>query len=462
MVPATRSAPPGRRASVLGESRLGASKWWVSAADAFLLVTWCPPVVVADAGLAALVAWLLGAGPRALAVGPILVVVGAAGGLYRQRSTVAAQGVTWCLRAVLPVLVFGVPATWALVPLGGEGVMGGLATVALAVAALVLLRATAWVVVAAARRRGSGLRLALVVADGEEATDLRAKLATFPETGLAFGGSWPPGRVGQPPPGRAEHVLVGAGVAQPEALPVVEACRLAGVPVTVVLGASPVGLPWDSPRIGDLAVANLAVCRRRSLSPLVKRSADLVLALVLLVALAPLMALVSAAIRLDDGGAVLYRQQRVGRGGSTFVILKFRSMVPDAERLVDQLGHCHVGSGLLHKFQGDPRVTKVGAVIRRWAVDELPQLWNVVRGEMSLVGPRPLPVLPSDFDPYAMRRHDVRPGLTGPWQVEGANALTYDAMIRLDLAYVATWSVGLDLRILARTVPAVVVRRSAF
>jgi lipopolysaccharide/colanic/teichoic acid biosynthesis glycosyltransferase len=141
---------------------------------------------------------------------------------------------------------------------------------------------------------------------------------------------------------------------------------------------------------------------------------------------------------------------------------KFRSMVPGAEYGNGDLAQHNVATGLLFKVENDPRVTKVGAIIRRFSIDELPQLINVLRGDMSIVGPRPLPVDPHAFDARATRRHLVRPGVTGLWQVEGANALSYEDMVELDLAYVARWSMSLDLWLLARTVSAVLVRRSAF
>jgi lipopolysaccharide/colanic/teichoic acid biosynthesis glycosyltransferase len=161
--------------------------------------------------------------------------------------------------------------------------------------------------------------------------------------------------------------------------------------------------------------------------------------------------LVTLAIKLDDGGPVLFRQRRVGRNGRTFEILKFRSMRLDAEEQIIDLRDANLTDGLLFKVRNDPRVTRVGAVIRRLSVDELPQLWNVIRGEMSLVGPRPLAVDPEDFGPMDGRRHEVLPGITGYWQVAGGNGLTYAEMIKLDMAYIQNWSLWLDVRLLLRT-----------
>lgn len=195
---------------------------------------------------------------------------------------------------------------------------------------------------------------------------------------------------------------------------------------------------------------------RRLAGPMgaLKRGFDLVASLGLLLVLSPLLLLVALAVKLGDRGPVLYRQSRVGLHGESFEALKFRSMVDGAEHLVIDLTDHNITDGLLFKMNGDPRVTRVGRLIRRLSIDELPQLWNVMRGEMSLVGPRPLPVDPEDFDPRGNLRHCIRPGLTGIWQVSGGNGLSYQEMIDLDLDYVRTHSMWLDLQLLARTVPA--------
>jgi lipopolysaccharide/colanic/teichoic acid biosynthesis glycosyltransferase len=190
-----------------------------------------------------------------------------------------------------------------------------------------------------------------------------------------------------------------------------------------------------------------------------KRVLDVVVSATLLFLLLPVLVIVSLAIYLSDRGPVIYRQRRVGRANRVFQIWKFRSMVQNADTLVDKYAGENVSNGLLFKLAGDPRVTRVGNVIRRLSIDELPQLVNVLVGDMSLVGPRPLPVTPEEFDANAARRHDVRPGITGPWQVRG-HVLGYDDMISLDLDYVATWSVRRDLWLLLMTIPAILVRRS--
>ena len=195
----------------------------------------------------------------------------------------------------------------------------------------------------------------------------------------------------------------------------------------------------------------------------VKRSFDMVSASLLLLLASPVMALVALAIKLEDGGPVLFRQTRVGLKGEVFECLKFRSMATDAEARLAALMAANEGAGPLFKMTHDPRITKVGRFIRRFSLDELPQLWNALRGDMSLVGPRPaLPTEVAQYDTDTRRRLDVRPGLTGLWQVSGRSNLSWDDTVRLDLYYVDNWSMVQDLMILARTAKAVVGSSGAY
>ncbi len=187
-----------------------------------------------------------------------------------------------------------------------------------------------------------------------------------------------------------------------------------------------------------------------------KRGIDLLGAAALLVVLSPLLLATAAAIRLTDGGPVLFRQERVGRYGRRFTMYKFRSMVPDAEQRQSALAHLNEMSGPAFKLAADPRITTVGRWLRRSSIDELPQLWNVLRGEMSLVGPRPpLPGEVARYLRWQRRRLSMKPGLTCIWQVSGRNHLDFDTWIRLDLEYIDNWSLGLDLKLLMRTIPVV-------
>jgi exopolysaccharide biosynthesis polyprenyl glycosylphosphotransferase len=197
---------------------------------------------------------------------------------------------------------------------------------------------------------------------------------------------------------------------------------------------------------------------------LTKRMLDLIVGTVLLAVGTPLLLLTALAIKLTSRGPVLYKQRRLGIHGTEFMILKFRSMHPDAEqRRDDYLGvNEQDGGGILFKIRRDPRITPVGRLIRRLSIDELPQLLHVISGTMSLVGPRPLAAIDSVYTGSARRRLLVRPGLTGLWQVSGRSGLSWEDAVRLDLYYVENWSLGLDLTILARTVLAVFGGKGAY
>ncbi len=197
-----------------------------------------------------------------------------------------------------------------------------------------------------------------------------------------------------------------------------------------------------------------------------RRLLDLLVAAIVLLVLAPLLIVIALAVRIDSKGPVLFRQRRVGRGRSEFTIFKFRTMCQDADAsrhrkyvqtLID--GSRESERGHLYKLSVDDRVTRVGRFLRSWSLDELPQLINVLRGQMALVGPRP--VIPYEVDMYPdtyLKRFAVKPGLTGLWQVSGRNERTYDEMVSFDVEYAESSSLWLDLRILAKTVP-VVLRR---
>ena len=195
----------------------------------------------------------------------------------------------------------------------------------------------------------------------------------------------------------------------------------------------------------------------------VKRTFDLVGATVLLVALSPLLAVIALAIKLDSRGRVLYRSMRPGMGGHPFACFKFRTMQADAESMQHELEEHNEVGGAIFKIREDPRVTRVGAFLRRWSLDELPQLLNVLRGEMSLVGPRPLPERDYErLEEWHRKRYLVLPGMTGLWQVSGRSELDFDELVRLDFLYLERWSVGLDLSIMLKTVPAVIRAKGAW
>ena len=190
---------------------------------------------------------------------------------------------------------------------------------------------------------------------------------------------------------------------------------------------------------------------------LVKRILDVTLSVALLVVVAPVLVVVALMIKLTSRGPILFRQERIGRNKRRFFIYKFRTMVPNAEKLLPALEVLNEAGGPVFKIRNDPRTTPLGRLLRRASLDELPQLFNVLRGDMSLVGPRPLPVRDYEgFDQdWQRRRFSVRPGITCLWQVNGRSNIGFDHWMRLDIQYLDEWSIWLDVKILARTIPAV-------
>ncbi|HEV2779877.1 MAG TPA: sugar transferase [Actinophytocola sp.] len=195
----------------------------------------------------------------------------------------------------------------------------------------------------------------------------------------------------------------------------------------------------------------------------VKDIVDRIGAAVLLLLIAPLLIFVSLAIVIDSRGPVFYRQRRVGKDGQEFTIVKFRTMIKNADQLLAGLTELNEGAGLLFKMRRDPRITRVGGVLRRYSIDELPQLFNVLSGSMSLVGPRPpLPEETAKYEPDVRRRLLVKPGVTGLWQVSGRSDLSWEEAVRLDLRYVEDWSLALDAVILWKTFRAVLSGEGAY
>ncbi|MFQ5341304.1 MAG: undecaprenyl-phosphate glucose phosphotransferase [Anaerolineae bacterium] len=195
----------------------------------------------------------------------------------------------------------------------------------------------------------------------------------------------------------------------------------------------------------------------------IKRLSDIVVAAISLVVASPLLAVVAILIKWDSPGPVLFPQIRVGRDGRQFTLYKFRSMVVGADEEKDRLLNLNEASGPLFKIRDDPRLTRVGRWLRRLSIDELPQLWNVLNGDMSLVGPRPpVPAEVDQYQPWHRKRLLISPGVTGLWQVSGRSKLTFDEMVMLDLFYAENWSLWLDFKIMLRTIPTVIMGTGAY
>ena len=265
----------------------------------------------------------------------------------------------------------------------------------------------------------------------------------------------------------ADRVMIAFSLASHQRLHrAIRACRDHGVAVDVVPRLFEF---LDGTRtldhVGGLPVLSIGPQRLSRSSRAAKRALDVAASSLALAVLAPAIALVAAAIKLDSRGPVLFRQPRAGRGGRVFTVYKFRSMYADAEERKRALQAVNdLDDGVMFKIHDDPRITRVGSLLRRFSLDELPQLLNVLRGEMSLVGPRPLILPESDAlaEEWHGRRLDLRPGITGPWQVYGRSDIPFQEMVRFDYQYVAGWSLARDIEILLATVPAVLAGRGAY
>jgi exopolysaccharide biosynthesis polyprenyl glycosylphosphotransferase len=335
------------------------------------------------------------------------------------------------------------------------------------------------------RRRGHWLHRVVAVGPAEEVRSFAEETAARPEGGLAVVGGCTPEDLNRidlgdwslpvfgPPElaGTAARVLSADAVAVlPHALPRQKVRKLAwelegtDVELLVAPALTDVAGPRISVRpMNAFALLHLEQPTFTGVRRVVKHTSDRFVAGVALVLLSPLLALLALLIRRDSPGEALFRQPRVGQDGRTFTCFKFRTMCADAEQQLIDLTDANESGGTLFKIRQDPRITRIGAVLRRYSLDEIPQLLNVVRGEMSLVGPRP--PLQREVDTYpddVRRRLLVRPGMTGLWQVSGRSDLTWEETVRLDLYYVENWSPLLDLTILWRTINAVRTARGAY
>jgi exopolysaccharide biosynthesis polyprenyl glycosylphosphotransferase len=327
------------------------------------------------------------------------------------------------------------------------------------------------------RQLGSCMQRVVAVGHAPAVADLVATLSRDKYNGLAVVGACLAGRsvlaevAGVPVFGGLDSVPAAVGHLSADAVAVLACPEMNGIRLR--------NLAWELEETGtDLCVAPALIDvagPRTTIRPVaglpllqldhpelaggkqvLKAAFDRLTAALALIVLAPLFAAIALAIRLNDSGPVFFTQTRVGRDGQTFRLFKFRTMVVDAEQRRIQLEALNEGSGLLFKMRRDPRVTRIGVALRRWSLDELPQLLNVLIGDMSLVGPRPaLPVEVARYGSHMRRRLVVKPGLTGLWQVSGRSGLSWEESFRLDLRYVDNWSMALDLQILWKTFSAV-------
>lgn len=332
------------------------------------------------------------------------------------------------------------------------------------------------------RRRGANFRNVLVIGSGARAFQVEESIAAHPEWGLRLVGFVDDRDVPvddridvekvhkliHMPQLLRETVIDEAVVACPRSMletiaPAVRVLAEVGVPVTLLSDIFGDCLPPPHvTRFDDLAALSFAPVHHSRGKLAVKRAIDLLVASVGLVLVAPLVAVAALAIRLDSPGPVFFGQVRCGLNGRRFRCWKLRTMCVDAEKLQVDLAARNEMDGPVFKIRDDPRVTRVGRTLRSWSLDELPQLWNVLVGEMSIVGPRP-PV-PGEVAQYAdreRRRISMRPGITCLWQVKGRNGIGFEDWVKLDLEYIDSWSLRNDLKIMLKTVPAVLRRTGA-
>ncbi|MFP6685262.1 MAG: sugar transferase [Polyangiaceae bacterium] len=333
-----------------------------------------------------------------------------------------------------------------------------------------------------ARRSGRNTRQVIIVGAGPRAASALSTIEQHPQWGLRvlgfvddckndFAPSVPADRIDKMSElpsllrdSQVDEVLVACPRSMLEMVaPVVDECVTIGVPVTLLTDLFGDELP--PPRAGRFDAAgtiSFAPVHHNELELAIKRGMDLVGGVVGMVASLPLLAAASIAIKLDGGGPVLFRQWRCGVNGRPFLMWKLRTMVDHADEMKGDLLHLNEMDGPVFKIKNDPRVTRVGAVLRKWSIDELPQFGNVIRGDMSLVGPRPpTPDEVVQYEGRQRRRLSMRPGLTCLWALKGRSDISFDEWMRLDLEYIDNWGLAEDLRIVGRTLPLILTGRGA-
>ncbi len=446
---------------------------WLRAVELWHAAAANPAVLLADALIVAVAFLQVGTSALiALAAGAAFGILSLITGLATHRTTLQAQGIHWYLRPVAVVGVAMVAVAWLSQP---NGLTPARATAALALAAsyLIFTRALAWTVIAAARRRELGLRPALVIGTNRCVAEVAAELAACKQAGLRFAAAYTPTLADSDAvkDGRAQafslldrneidHVLlVNDGIDGSVFREFVTwADDRRGY--TLVLPLADIVRHGAKYHVGRFPVVPLPIGLSRN-GLTAKRALDVAAAFSLLVLTAPLMLFIAGAIRFKDGNRIFFRQTRVGKHGQTFSLLKFRTMYgsPDEHGEADaDWATSNLGESPRAALD---RQTRLGRVLRRWDLDELPQLFNVLRGDMSLVGPRPERVgyvarFARAIDGYD-DRHRVRPGMTGWAQINGLRGKT-PLLLRtaFDNDYVDNWSFGLDIEILLRTIPAIV------
>jgi exopolysaccharide biosynthesis polyprenyl glycosylphosphotransferase len=406
------------------------------------------------------------------------VVVNKLLGLYDRDDKVIHRSTLDELPKLLHSITLGTLLVYLVAPLLGVDVHRGQTVVFLALACLTVPGARS--LARAAVRATFAPERCVILGSGEVAQVLARKIHSHPEYGVELVGHLDDpigaGEAGAPAapllgaiPELAaiarehgvERVIVAfTRLSNDRMLDIVRTAKRAQLKITIVPRLyEAIGHSVEIDEVEGMTVLSLRGLSRSRSSLAIKRALDVTAAALGLLVLSPLLAAIALAVKLDSRGPVLYRQRRMGRDAG-FQMLKFRSMVDGADDLKASLRHLNEADGIMFKIAADPRVTRVGRWLRRTSLDELPQLWNVLRGEMSLVGPRPL--VPDEDDQvmgWHRARLDLTPGLTGPWQVAGRTRVPFQEMVKMDYLYVAEWSLWNDLRLVLRTLPIVLLGR---
>jgi exopolysaccharide biosynthesis polyprenyl glycosylphosphotransferase len=385
------------------------------------------------------------------------------------------------VNATTTVVVIFIAATFIIQPLVYSRLLlieGGLITILLLSLSRLLRRGVA----ARLRKRGVGVDRVLIVGAGEIGRAVMRNLVARPELGYqvvgfvdddlskgdlgrfkALGGLDSVGLVLKAE--RVDEVIITLPwMYHRTIMGMVRICEALGVRARVVPDLFQLSLSRvDFDDMGGIPLMGLKETAIPRAGRLLKRTLDIGLSAVVLLLGVPFLILVALAIRLDSPGPVVFTQRRVGEAGRPFAMYKFRSMRLGAEEQQARLRDLNQATGPLFKIRADPRLTGVGRLLRRSSLDELPQFINVLRGEMSVVGPRPgLPTEVSQYQAWQSQRLEVRPGITGLWQVSGRSDLSFDEMCLLDVYYIENWSLGLDLNIMLRTIPRILFADGAY
>jgi exopolysaccharide biosynthesis polyprenyl glycosylphosphotransferase len=404
----------------------------------------------------------------------VTVLVFAQAGLYKRREERVRMG-----RIIASLVLVAVLALAFGVGIGHEFTTFGLAPTAVITTTIVvaLLRGSYEVVSAELLRRAGVRRRTVLVGAGDELAALRQKLGPersgieYEFVGVLTDGGPPAGLprlggYGDLPAllGRVDELIVAGDLRDEQLLQIVETANQAGVNVQVAPSITELliqraeyvpgqGVPLFEFRAPVLAGTDWAL----------KRAFDYVVSILVIVVGLPLWLLIALLVKLSSPGPVFYRDRRVGVNEREFAMVKFRTMYADAETRLAALEASNEAGGALFKIRRDPRVTPVGHFLRRFSLDEIPQVLNVLRGEMSLVGPRPLPLRDYQrLDSWHRKRYLVLPGMTGLWQISGRSNLGFDDLVRLDFYYLENWSIWMDISILVKTIPAVIAGRGAY